>query len=319
MDITQFIKKTLQVLQDDTQFVVVFQAATYPHTFFMQYMQQIKQELSDQLICLDMQSGDVAFKAQLATSFLGMSCVYWLGDVTSLKAKQKEELLGYLATYQGPHKIIFFVDAKTTLGKSKSMQVITLQDKYFYQDAKALLSAQDAQQMHKTAMFLHEIYKIKNSFTLDELSLLQNYQDFITHDMKKFCQSWATRLVIPETSLFTLSQLFFEKKEEAFFRLWLSMKDLYSEMFWVAFWSDQLYRAYFFIAFTQRDNFLAAKQTSFGLPFSFMKQSYKLYQPYELHRAHQAMYAIDTALKHGAHPYIIDQWYVHFFVGKFKK
>jgi hypothetical protein len=319
MEHSKYITQALSALRNQQTSVIVFKAPAYSHIFFMQFFETIKTQESIDIKTIDIQSGDFIFKSQLSTSFLGMECIYWLGDVSVLKTKQKDDLLTYITKYQGPHKIIVFVDEKSEIVENVHLIVLHIQDKYFAQDAKSLWINQDSKQAQKTTMFLQEIYKIKNSFTLDELCLLKNYQDLIAGDAKEFYGSWIQRLVIPDTSLFTLSQLLFEKKEEAFFKLWLAIKPLYADMFWISFWSDQLYRAYFFIAFTQQANFAAVKQVSFGLSFSFMKQSYKQYQLDELQRFHQAFYAIDTALKNGGNSYQIDQVYVDFFAGKFKK
>ena len=319
MELSKYIKDAVKLLEQSDSSVVIFQGAVYSHLFFMQLFDSIKPQLSVDFKTIDIQSSDFGFKSQLATSFLGMHCVYWLGDASGLKAKQKDDLMQYLAGYSGPHKVMIFVDAKTEVKQSADLTVVIMKDKYFFDDAKSLWATTDLKEAQKTASFLQHIYKVKNSFTLDELYSLKNYQDLITADSKEFYESWVTRLVIPDTSLFTLSQLLFEKKEEAFFRLWLQVKPLYAEMFWISFWSDQLYRSYFYIAFTQEENFAAVKQVSFGLSFSFMKQSYKQYKLDELQKFHEALYAVDSSLKNGGNSYQIDQLYVDFFVGKFKK
>ncbi|MBP6869510.1 hypothetical protein KBC04_01375 [Candidatus Babeliales bacterium] len=318
MELSQFIKNASHFLEQPENSVIVFQGSSYSHSFFTQLFDRIKLSFPLDFKTIDIQSGDFSYKSQLETSFLGMGCVYWLGDVASLKPKQKDECIKYLTSYQGPHKVMIFVDAKTEIAQGKKITVVTVKDKYFFEDAKLLWATQDMQQAQKIAAFLHQLYKIKTSFTLDELFLLKNYQDLITTDSKEFYESWVTRLVTADTSLFTLSQLLFEKKEEAFFRLWLQIQSLYAEMFWISFLSDQLYRSYFFIAFTQEENFAAAKQVSFGLSFSFMKQSYKQYQLIELQNFHQAIFAVDTALKNGGNMHQIDQLFVDFFSNKFK-
>ena len=319
MELSKFIKDALNLLEQSDNSVILFQGATYSNLFFMQMFDRLKSQLSVDFKTIDVQSGDFGFKSQLGTSFLGMYCVYWLGDISTLKTKQKDDLMQYLAAYTGPHKVIAFVDNKTDSIQNKYSLVVSIKEKYFFDDAKGLSITSNLKEAQKSALFLNNIYKVKNSFTLDELCLLKNYQDLLTADSKEFYESWITRLVIPDTSLFTLSQLLFEKKEEQFFTLWLQIKPLYSEMFWISFWSDQLYRSYFFIALTQEENFAAVKQVSFGLSFSFMKQSYKQYKIDELQSFHEALYAVDSSLKNGGSSYQIDQLYVEFFSGKFKK
>lgn len=319
MELSKFIKDAVHLLEQSESSVTIFQGSAYSHIFFMQIFEQLKIGLTVDFKTIDIQAGDFAFKSQLGSSFLGMNCIYWLGDTSALKAKQKDDLMQYLAAYTGPHKVLLFIDAKTEIARSSQVAVVTMKDKYFFDDAKSLWLTHNLKDAQKSATFLHHVYKYKNSFTLEELCLLKNYQDLITSDAKNFYESWVTRLVIPDTSLFTLSQFLFEKKEEAFFRLWLQIKPLYSEMFWISFWSDQVYRSYFFIALTQEENFAAVKLVSFGLSFSFMKQSYKQYKIDELQKFHEALYAVDSSLKNGGSNYQIDQLYVEFFSGTFKK
>jgi len=319
MELSNFIKNASSFLDESSDSsVIVLQGAVYPHIFCMQLLDSLKKELSLGVKFIDLQSGDFSFKSQLETSFLGMSCVYWLGDTSVLKPKQTEDLIIYLSVYNGPHKVILFLDSKVNCSTFKYASIITIKDRYFFDDAKMLFTSQDIHQAEKNASFLHKIYKIKKSFNVDELFFLKNYQDLLTADSHEFYESWIVRLVEADSSLFTLSQLFFEKKEQSFLMLWFNIKNLYSEMFWVSFWSDQLYRSYFFIAFTKEENFAAVKQVSFGLSFSFMKQSYRLYDLHEIHYAHQSLYEIDTSLKNGGNSYQIDQFYINFFNGKFK-
>jgi len=318
MELSEFIKKASSIIEKDEISVVFIQGTVYPHLFLTQFFESLKSQISYDIKMIDIQSNDFNFKSQLSTSFLGMSCVYWLSDASDLKSKQKDDVLKYCISYQGPHTIIAFFDTKTSLEQQKHISIVSIKDKYFFDDAKLLWSSSDLEQSKKIVFFLTQIYKLKNSYSLDELFLLKNYQDLLGTDSKIFYQSWVARLVTVDTSLFTLSQFFFEKKEKDFFKLWLQIKPLYSDMFWVSYWSDQVYRAYFFIRFTNAENYVAAKQVSFGLPFLFLKQTYKMYQLHELQGFHQAMYTIDIALKNGGNSYEIDQLYIDFFVGKFK-
>jgi hypothetical protein len=318
MELSQYIKNVLNLLQQDGGSVIVFQGSVFSHTFFMQIFDSIKKSLPVDFKTIDIQIGDFLWKSQLGTSFLGTHCIYWLGDISVLKAKQKDDLINYLAAYQGPHKVIVFFDMKAEMLKSNFPTVVMMKDKYFFEDAKKLWGMQDIQEAQKNISFLNHLYKIKNSFTLDELCLLKNYQNLLTHDVKEFYETWVARLVTADSSLFTLSQLLFEKKEEAFLKLWLQMKPLYPEMFWISFWSDQLYRSYFFIAFSQEQNFAAVKQVSFGLSFSFMKQTYKQYELQELQDFHDALFTVDFSLKNGGSSYQIDQLFFDFFAHKFK-
>lgn len=322
MELTEFIKNSSQILQKSEKTILLFQSLHYSHNFFFALFQQVKQSLSQDYTdfkIIDIQSGDFAYKVQLETSFLGTSCVYFLQGVWGLKAKQKDDFLTYLAGYKGPHKVIVFIDTKTNFLEKLHTLLIKIKDKYFFEDAKKLWVVNDFDQAEKLVVYLQQLYSLKQSFSLDELFLLKNYQMVISKDEKDFYESWANRLVLPDNFLYMLSQLLFEKKVKEFLRLWFELKDLYSEMFWISFWSDQLYRAYFFIFYTQQENFAAAKQVSFGLSFLFIKQTYKHYQLLELQNFHNALFAVDSSLKNGGNVYQIDQLYINFFASTFKK
>ncbi|MGZ6254748.1 MAG: hypothetical protein ACXWL5_02080 [Candidatus Chromulinivorax sp.] len=317
MEFTQFFKTISSFLEQSDKSILIFTGSVYPHLFFTQLFEEFKKTVAFEIKCIDVQADVALYKVQLSTSFLGMSCLYWLGNLTVVKGKQKDDLFAFLKNYDGPHKIILFLDNLSF--EQQHIMHIPLKDAYFLQDAKTFCGSLNLQQVSKVAFFLQQIYKIKNSYTLDELCFMMQYQHTVPADAKEFYQTWINRLVVPESSLFTLSQLFFEKKAEQFFTMWFSIKDMYGEIFWVSYWSEQLYKAYFFIRFTQDQNFAAAKQMSFGLPFSFMKTTYKQYQLDELQRAHDKLFFIDCALKNGGNNYLIDQWYVDFFEDQFKK
>jgi hypothetical protein len=311
MELSQFIKQSVQHFDNPSLFVFVFKGSVYPHIFFSHLFDLLAEKLSYEQKFLDLQES--SWKAQLSTSFLGMSCIYWLSDLTVLKPKQKEELLLFLQEYQGPHKIILFGDAKTEVSCKKNGMMIVCPDKIFYDDAKHFLSAKDLSQASQQAVFLQKIYKVKTYFSLDELYSVQEYASLVPEDASEFYDRWMSRLVVPETSLFQLSQLLFEKNEEKFFALWLLMKDLYTPMFWVSFWSDQMYKAYFYIEFFSNNNSARTKAMSFGLPFSFIKYGYKNYKLDEIQKFHQALFKVDTVLKQGSNEYILDAVLAQFF------
>ena len=316
MEFHTFLKNAPDALSKDNNSVVIFQGNSYPRLFFTNFFQKISSKLSDELKTIDVQVGDCSLQSQLSTTFLGITCTYWLGDCSVLKGKQKEKLASFLMNYQGPHKVIAFFDNKTALKKNDYLSLIPLQDSYGFDDVKSLFSSLDVKEAQKTAYFLNKMYKKKRNFSLDEIYLLQGYQALLGNDLQAFCDTWMQRLVVADQSLFTLSQLFFERQEKQFFKMWLTIKPLYADMFWVSFWSEQIYRAYFFIYFSNIRDYQSAKKVSFGLPFSFMKYSFQQHRLKELHNMHTQVYMVDDSLKNGGHSYKIDQLFMQFFSAK---
>lgn len=307
MQLSVCLQKFSEIMQNDAQAVILFQGADYAPLFFAYFVKHYVVKQADfmyqQINLSDMSQAEV--QSQLATTFLGQKCLYWFGNCSALKPKAKEFWVDFLSTYQGPHKVIAFFDEKVTI-TSKSFDVVEIKKQYTFDDVKTLFAQFVDIAPQKIAFFLTKIYRVKKTFTLDELFLLKDYVGVLGAKSDDFYKQWLNRLVVADESLYTLSQLFFEKKKHAFFETWFQLKDSYSEMFWVSFWSEQIYKAYFFIVFTKAKKYADAKKVSFGLPFQFMKQTYSQCRLSELAMLHKKIYQVDRDLKTGNSIYSLD-------------
>ena len=87
-----------------------------------------------------------------------------------------------------------------------------------------------------------------------------------------FISAWLEKIITPERSLFTLSTYFFAKKAQLFFAEWKNIFGQYSEQFWIAFWSEQLWRAHHYVDYSKAKQFALAKKIGYRLPFTFMQR-----------------------------------------------
>ena len=71
-----------------------------------------------------------------------------------------------------------------------------------------------------------------------------------------FIDTWLDAFIVPETSLFTLSQHFFARSPQKFLSVWKAIAPSYAEQFWIAFWSEQLWRAYHVVDCLQQSRFV---------------------------------------------------------------
>ena len=131
-------------------------------------------------------------------------------------------------------------------------------------------------------------------------------------------QTWFEKIVVPEESLFSLAQFFFARKKDAFFKVWLNLKDEYNGAFWTTFWSEQLWKAYHVVSLRKEGNFAAAKQMESRLPFSFLQKDWKTFDAKELSHAHDFLYSIDHRLKNGLSDNGLEIFYHGFMRGAFK-
>jgi hypothetical protein len=130
--------------------------------------------------------------------------------------------------------------------------------------------------------------------------------------------SFFEKIIVPETSLFVISQYFFAKDSRAFFNVWHQYQLEYPLAFWSVFWSEQLWRAYFVWFYLNQKNHAAAKSMSFRLPFTYLQKDWKKSSLTELKNAHQYIYELDLNAKSSVETtYSLDLFYSKFFSNEF--
>ena len=253
-----------------------------------------------------------ALQALLQMSFLGQTCTYIVSDFSEAKKTCKDHFLSILRAYQGPHKLICSI-ADIKQEQVPGALVIQVQDGYTFDDIKAVYAMADEVTRQKHIYFFTAAYKYKKQFSLDDIWMLGSYAQLVSAaNYQQFFQDWFCKLVVADSSLYTLSQLFLEKESHDFFVYWARIKENYSEMFWISFWSEQLYRAYFYAIMIQKGA-TQAKNIGYGLPFSFLKFGWQQVHISELMQAHQAVYALDGMFKNGKSPYELEAFLFRYF------
>jgi hypothetical protein len=133
---------------------------------------------------------------------------------------------------------------------------------------------------------------------------LAPYPALLGRHTEQFCSQWLDQIVMPRSVLFLLSQHFFAKERDTFYVLWTKLMPLYGTEFWLVFWSDLVWRAYCFllameVASFSGDPTMLADDLKKGLPFSFIRYSWKQYQPAQLESYIQCLYQFDGRFKEG--------------------
>jgi hypothetical protein len=252
-------------------------------------------------------------KAQLSVSFLGQGMLYCLGDLTAVDAKKHKSLITFLKSYCGPHTIFFYSDEFES--KNEQHLTVELHETVASEELKEIAThVFDAQQVAALDLLL-----TIPSYPLESAFLLLSYVEIMSKPMiAEFKKSWFNKIISPESSLFTLSSLFFSRNEKQFFAQWLAIKDEYVPAFWITFWSEQLFRSSSFIGLMHAGNTAQAKKIAFRLPFTFLKKEWQQYKQTELTRAHDFLYHVDCSLKNGGEPFSLDLFYLKFFLREFK-
>lgn len=287
----------------------------YPLLFFSLMLR--KQHASDTVYIDVADQPEDAIKAQLETSFLGMTRTYRLGGLHNVLKPAAQQWLHYLSTYQGPNRILFAVSHETAEPyKKDARHAITFVDipaqiqKLFFIGLFTHLARQPSMVEKR---YIDQLYVRTEKIPLDTACVLIQYLQVLGSSAQEFFTHWIDKLVVPDKSLFLLSQYFFAKQSNQFLNMWTGIKDEYPEQFWISFWSEQVWRALFYCLSMQQRDIANAKKIGYRLPFSFLQKDYRNCSVQLLKEAHEALYELDGKLKNGAGTMGLDLFFLRYF------
>ena len=232
--------------------------------------------------------------SQLQTSFLGMGLVYYLCNSHELDKKNRQLLFEYLATYQGPHQIILSALNEDAIRLNKQC-LVEISDSINAVTILALYNFFKKKNTQPIQKFIQSVCTSYTSITLDQACMILSYMQVIG----KFdeCAQLLERILQSEQSFFTLSQFFFAKDASNFLKRWANIESEYPMTFWCTYWSEQLWRAYYFRYYLENNQQMQAKSIGYRLPFSYLQKDWKKCSLQELKNAHQSIYELDLAYK----------------------
>lgn len=291
----------------------------YPLLFFQHLIGFFKKNGLD-IKCIDSTLDISAIKNVLSTANFYGQGVYWLEKFCTQSEKKQQELFMYLSTYDGPHRILFCSHlAEKYISTLKDNIIITfdVSQKIVYQDIffiRFLVS----DLLPEKSNFVSQLTMFSDYLSLDNLCLLAHYERVLGKNSDDFFMQWATRILDPTSSLFILSQYFFNKNAKQFFRQWSIVFEHYMPTFWISFWADQLWRAYVYCDLMKQKKYSEAKKAQYKLPFSFINRDWVDYELSELCNAHHFLTMFDYKLKNGGSELGFEHFYCQFFENKFR-
>ncbi|MCF7799451.1 hypothetical protein K9L05_02350 [Candidatus Babeliales bacterium] len=302
--------------------ILCFKGFTYPNIFFnklINFIQNKKIISTDfkNLILKNLERKEVY--SSLQQSFLGQQTFYWLSEFEfDLKNKKDLELLDFFTNYKGPNLAAFFLREENITTKTnfllKKLTLIEIQEKYDKNFLYQILQFFELEFNIKKLNFIDKVIKQSNNLSLDSFCFLILYLDLInTKDLEQAYDYLIKIIAQVQPSLYLLSDYFFTRNSKGFFSVWEKIYQDYSEMFWIAFWSEQIWKAYYVIKFLKQNNFVLAKAVSYRLPFNFIKKDWKKFSLEELQNLHQLIYNIDFAVKNGSTFCLFDLFYFNHF------
>lgn len=313
MLLSTFLESICRTKQLPKGVVFSFSGREYPLIFFYHLISFFRKNGLN-VESLNCSGGDTgSIKALLSTmSFFGTT-VYYLENFSILPAKKQQEMLGYLQSYTGPHRVMLFADESL----SKDAMRIALPQEMAPRDFSLMRFLVNDSPQDKS-MFASQLALRADSLSLDSACLFAHYELLLGKGVEDFFSQWMIHLTEPSSSLFILSQHFFSKKNKQFFRQWATMSELYLPPFWATFWADQVWRAYVYCDLMKQKKYTEAKKAQYKLPFSFINRDWSTYKLTELRNAHHFLSTLDFQLKNGFSEIGLEHFYAQFFDNKLR-
>lgn len=285
-------------------------ASTYPLLFMRRLCTHVQLLLNKSLRVIDVTTCTFdQLQAQLAMSFLGQEYLYLLGDCSVLRAPEKQKLYKFLISYRGPHAVIFFI-GQQPIG---DIFCITLPESLNSTDYQQLAPFFLTDDQARCAPILQKIFSHVGVLSLEQTVQLTDYAQVLGNQRMAFLNQWLHRIIKPEGSLFQLSGALLAANPKSFWQQWQLLERAYEFPFWLAYFSDQFFRAYFYILYKQHNNHELARRASARLPFSFIQRDYKRYTPQKFLHAHAQLCELDWHLKTGGSALTLESIFVRFF------
>lgn len=321
MNFQQFLAKITEKTWWDAQPIYWFvytDEEHFPSLFFSKLRKHAQDASSTPVQLLKADQGLDALYAQLETSFLGASWRYII-SCASMESKEIAKFLAYSHQYKGPHTLVIFVAdeyAQSLPTQAGPAQAVVKLDEYVDEATCLKMAATFGYTLSSDVQkVLHRVFREYPRVPFASAFMVIEYTQLAgaTPGNEAALLAVLKELLRPDSSLFTLSQLFFAQQPEAFYRYLATVVHLYPEQFWVSFWSEQLYRAFFYVTYMQRGNQEEAKKIGVRLPFAFLQRDWRRYSPQKLAQSHAFLYELDTALKNGHGTLGFERFYHAFF------
>lgn len=240
----------------------------------------------------------------LYTTFLGSSHLY---SIMCVGDKGSHELLQErLNKYSGPHCIVVYSTDPLNVSDAMTdnIQYIEIPEFIDFNGCVDLLPVISSNKEHqKNAHYIAtQLFKRSKKWPLETICALAYYAPLfdINSPSAVAMANYFAQLYGFQHSLFLLSQQFFSGKIPLFLSLWKEHSEIYPEQFWISFWSDQIWRAFFYLNYLKQGQHTQAKKIAFRLPFSFIERDWRLWDYIALQKLHTQLYQLDSKAKQGA-------------------
>ncbi len=240
------------------------------------------------------------WSGELSQSFLGTAQVYWgiLPPTTSKMNKVRQMVVQYLKGYSGPHAVWLLVSEEQVAEFGSCRKVIVASQTSMQElgSYATLLGFERSVKVLEAC----DLSRNKSFLSLDEAVLLLLHAGYVPMRLPEQSAAFLTRLLPQELSLVQLAELFFKRDWKTFLELWDERSVMYGDMFWISFWAEQFWRAYWVCWYMKRGQQTRARSMGYRLPNYFMASGWQQANLIALRAQYERVAFFDTNVKKGS-------------------
>jgi len=241
------------------------------------------------------------WSGELSQSFLGQSTVFF-GVVPAVQAKNskvRQQAIQFLKTYTGPHAVWLLVDEEGApeFGACRKVAVAsTIAAERLEEVAQIFDMVRSVAVVQALA-----VIPVRTTLSLDTAMQLLLHAGYVPTRNPQPAEAFLQTLLPQEISLVQVAELFFKQNWPEFLKEWAAVSPLYSDMFWISFWTEQLWRAYWVCWYMERGQQTKARSMSYRLPASFTSGGWRHQSALILRAQYEHISFLDTGIKFGSY------------------
>lgn len=315
MNIHTFLALTPQKVCSQYK-LIVFESASYSAAFFSLVRLWLMRHTSITLFDLQEHSMQELMQQCMPSIIQEPSGIWVHGQADNFV--RKKEHFSWFNSYEGSQVLVLILTDAAAIKDRELVVKVTLPNQLYEKDFKALYDSFFGN-VYTKQLLIAKLFALYVTLTLEQAAILMPYISLCKNsDAEIFATTIAARCIRMEQSLFACAEALFAKHKTVFFVRWYAIKDTYPLPFWLSYWSEQFFRAAWYVEALRSDDRAHAKKIGYKLPFSFLNRDWKLFEPRELAQAHQALYNLDYAFKHGGSERALELFYADFLHGAFR-
>ena len=166
-----------------------------------------------------------------------------------------------------------------------------------------------------SSISLQDLYTTRLEMPLDHALILFDHASCVSKRTWETFKEYSFGLLSSNSQLRDLSESFWTRNSKRFFAEWKRIGEEYPESFWVAYWSTQLFLAYFYIERAQHVAKITPGGAEHGLSPTFTwKNGWKKYSKEYCEQLHSKLYEIDLELKNGSDGAVFEYFFNRHFL-----